>query len=393
MTIKYNPFDETLWKNPWPVYQQLRREDPVYFVEEYNAWALTRFEDIWKASMDRDSYTATHGTSLEALLLDPTMPPKVFLFMDHPEHRLHRGLIADKYTPQQMVALEQKVRETTRAVLEPGLAAGEMDIYQVSSDIALHTIAGLIGITFDEIKHIRRLIDCYFKRIPGHIGPTEEGLAALAESRLFIQELLQKYREAPLSEDSHITTWLQANINNQPLEQDVLIFNVTAMTITGSDTLPLTTAATVNYLAESPEQLAMVRKDHSLIPDAFAEAARFDQPTNILGRVLTKDIEIRDKTLKKGQVVLFLYASANRDESEFEDPDKFVIQRKPKRNLSFGTGLHFCLGQHLAKLEGKIILEELFSSIGDFEVDTAGRKRIFGEFLQGFCALPIRFSQ
>ena len=392
MTIDYNPFDEKLWSDPWPVYEQLRREEPVYYIEKLDAWALTRFEDVWNASMDRQNFTATHGTSPEALLLDPSAPPSVFLFMDPPDHRLHRDLIAGKYTPHHLATLENQIREACRHAIKPGLKAGRIDVYAAASDVALHTIANLIGLQYKDIRTIRGLIDTYYRRKPGHIGTTSDGIAAMTEARRYILELLENFRHSPPNPDSHIHAWLHANVNGRTMDQESLFYSVIALTITGSDTLPLTTAATVNYLAESPRQLAMVRADHELIPSAFAEAARFDQPTNILGRVLANDVEIRGKSLKKGQPVLFLFASANRDEAEFEKADEFLIERKPRRNLSFGTGIHFCLGQHLAKLEGRIFLEELFSSIGDFEVEKESRQRIFGEFLQGFCALPIRFQ-
>ena len=391
MTLKYNPFNEQLWQDPWSVYKTLRNEDPVYYIEELDAWALTRFADIWNASMDRENFTATHGTSPETVLLDKTMPPEVFLFMDPPNHHRHRGLIANKYAPNFVATLEDNIRNKTREILKPCLTTGELDVYAVASKVALHTIADFIGLEYQEIEKIRKLINIFYLRKPGHMGTTEEGFKAFAEARLYILELLEKYRQNPPADSSHIHTWLHANIDNRAMDQEALFFSIAAMTITGSDTLPLTTAATIYYLSEAA-QLATVRENPALIPSAFAEAARFDQPTNILGRVLNKDMVLGGKTLKKGQAVLFLYASANRDEAEFDRADEFLIHRNPKRNLSFGTGVHFCLGQHLAKLEGKIILEEIFNAIDEFEVDKENSKRIFGEFLQGFCSLPIHFS-
>ncbi len=391
MTINYNPFDDNILKDPWSTYRAMRDQEPVYYIEELNAWALTRFEDVWEASLDKSHFTANHGTSPEALLLDKTLPPKAFLFMDPPEHRVHRNLIGKPYTPNQVAKLEQEVRDTTRQVMQPYLAKGEMDIYQLASHVALHTIANMIGLSFKQVLHIRHLIDIFSLREPGKMGTTETGHKAFAEVNLYIRGLIKEFRESPPAEHTHIYGWLNANIDDKPMNEDEIFFSIFAMVITGSDTLPLTVAATLYYLSEQPDVMNEVRQNPELIPKAFAEAARIDQPTNILGRVVTEDFEFHGKQLKKGQPVLFLYASANRDEREFDQPDQFQLHRQSKRNLSFGAGLHFCLGQHLARLEGRIILEEIFANLSEFDVDRAGSKRVFGEFLQGFSYLAITF--
>ncbi len=392
MTIEYNPFDERLWQDPWPTYQTMREQDPVYYIEELNAWALTRFEDLWNASLEKTHFTAIHGTSPVPLLLDESLPPKVFLFMDPPQHRAHRNLVAPVYTPMNIAKLEKQIRQTCREVMAPYLLTGEMDVYKVSSHIALHTIGDIIGLEFEQILHIRQLVDTFYQREPGHIGTTESGLQAFSDAQDYIYSLIEAFRLQPPAEGTHIHAWLHANIDDNPMSDDEIFFSIFALVVTGSDTLPLTVAATLYYLSQQPTDLLEVKNNLELVPNALAEATRIDQPTNILGRVVAEDIELRGKTLKKGDRVLFLYASANRDEREFEQPDQFQLHRKARRNLSFGTGVHFCLGQHLAKLEGQIILEEIFTALDDFEVDRDGSKRIFGEFLQGFNYLPITFT-
>ncbi len=158
-----------------------------------------------------------------------------------------------------------------------------------------------------------------------------------------------------------------------------------------ANTVPLSTAATIFYLSQHPEQLKAATQDPSLLENAFEEAVRFDQPTNILGRRVVKDNDDYGKPLRAGQTVLFMYASAGRDEREFKDADRFDIHRTPARTLSFGSGIHVCLGQHLARLEGPILLQELLRAIPDFEVRTDEVRRVKGEFLQGFCRMPISY--
>jgi hypothetical protein len=217
-------------------------------------------------------------------------------------------------------------------------------------------------------------------------------MRAFQEASTFIHQIIAKYRQQTAPQGSHIHAWMQSAIDDAQMTDDQIFFSIFALVITGSDTLPLTVAATLYYLSLDDANMGAVRDDNTLIPNAFAEAARIDQPTNILGRVLSEDVEMHGKTMKQGQPVLFLYASANRDEREFDAPEQFQLHRKSRRSLSFGAGQHFCLGQHLARLEGRVILEELFTQLGDFSVQRDQSKRIFGEFLQGFCYLPITFK-
>lgn len=391
MDIAYNPYSETVQADPWPVYRRMRDEAPAYFIEELNAWALSRFEDVWQASMNRDAYTATRGTSPGALLKERGAQPSVFLFMDPPEHRSHRDLISAPYQREAVALLDNKIRTRTRQLLEPALARGELDVHALATQVALRTTADFIGLPLADIEHIRALIDIFYHREPGFVGTTPAGMQAFADARAYIMNLIRQFRAEPPAPSTHIRSWLDAAIDDSPMSDENIYFSIFALTITGSDTLPLSTAGTIYYLSQHPEQLAAVRADPTLIAQAFAETTRYDQATNLLGRTLVRDVELHGQTLRKDQSVLFLFASANRDDREFEQPDRFDITRRPRRTLSFGAGLHACLGQHVARLEGRIILEEVFAAIPDFAVDARHCKRVFGEFLQGWCQVPMLF--
>ncbi len=391
MSIQYSPYDESLWSHPWDTYRQMQDEAPAYFIEELDCWALTRFEDIWNASMDRNSYTAKFGTSPDALFLSTAPQPEVFLFMDPPAHGRTRGLIGRSYMKDKIALVEDHVRGVVQAEIAPMLEAGQLDVYRLASRTALRLIAAFIGLEYEEALHIRGFIDRFYLREPGVRGTTAKGGQAFAEAREYILDLIDKYRKHPPAEHSHIVTWLNAEIDDKRLTDEQIFFSIFAMVITGSDTLPLTTACTIYNLAENPQQLDMVRDDPTLCAAAFEEAARFDQPTNMLGRRVCQEVELHGETMRPGQSVLFLYAAACRDEREFDNPALFDITRRQRRNLSFGTGLHFCLGQHLARLEGKVLLQEILSSVGEFEVQREDCERITGEFLQGYCRMPITF--
>lgn len=387
----YHPYSETFLANPWPVYRRMRDESPAYFVEELNLWALSRFTDVWQASMDRAHFTASQGTSLDTLLFR-TAPPPIFLFMDPPEHAEHRNLVSSSYQKSALAALETTIRERTRAHIESCLPRGELDVHALATKIGLQTTADLLGLRHADLEHIRALLDIFFHREPGIRGTTPAGLQAVADIHTFVMNLIQEYRRHPPPAGTHVHTWLNAAVNGRPMTDEQTFMSIFALSITGSDTLALTCAGTFYYLSEHPQQLAMVRADPTLVPHAFNETARYDQPTNILGRRVTQDFELHGHTIRAGQNVMFLFASANRDEREFENPDTYQISRRPRRTLTFGAGFHACLGQHLARLEGRIIIEELLAALGEFEVDKSRCRRLFGEFLQGYCCVPLLFA-
>jgi cytochrome P450 len=389
MDVSYNPYSEAVRRDPWPLFKRMRDEAPCYYIEAFGAWALSRFEDVWNASMDAQSYTATGGTSMDALLTSPGPQPSVFLFKDPPEHARYRNLIRAPYLKEGVAGLEADVRALTRSLLDEQRGRGRVELYSLASQVALATIADLIGLERGVAKHIRALIDRFYQRQPGIDGVTPEGGAAFVELRDFCLALIADLRRSPPDPATHIGAWLASAAKLGPMLDEELFFSIFAMVVTGSDTVPLATAATAYYLAANPDQMRAARADPSLIAHAFEEAARFDQPTNVLGRTVKRDVQLHGRTLKAGQTVLFLYASATRDEREFERADEFLIGRRPTRSLSFGIGPHFCLGQHLARLEGRVILEELFAAAPMFSIDASRCTRVYSEFLQGFNHVPI----
>ena len=389
--IPYHPYSNSFNANPHPVYKRMRDEAPAFFVEDINAWALSRFDDVWEASMDRGNYTATQGTHLDALVMNaPT--PRAFVFMDPPEHRQYRNLVNPSYSSEAVKPLESKVRELTRTLMRQHLERGELEVYSLATKVGAHIIADIIGLRRPDMDIIRGFLDIYFGREKGVIGPTPSGLQAYAELEKFALDLVREYRRNPPPDSTHLHAWMNTPVNGKLMTDEEVFFTIFSLAVTGSDTLALTSAGTVYYLYERPQLLASVRDDRSLIPLAFAETARFDQPTNVLGRKVIRNVKLHGQTLQVGQSVLFLFASACRDEREYENPDEYHILRTSKRTLAFGAGIHACLGKHLALLEGKVILEEILAAIPDFELHRDQCQRQFGEFLQGYCRVPIRFS-
>ncbi len=398
MKISYNPYSKEFWDNPWDIYKQLRDEDPVHCMDDFGgAWALSRFEDIWNAHLGSyKDYTSATGTSPPPLLLgEDSGPGHVSIpTNDGQDHRDYRNTIANRYTQSSVAELESKIRKMTQLELKPALKAGRLDIHEVARKVALFTITDMIGLDRDIALKARELIDIFYERDPDIMGVTPRGQEAFGQCMGLMLELASKWRKDTPPSPSHINSWITKQVREDVWMTDEQIMGNTSMLIiTGADTVPYNIANLFYYLNKNPEQLEMIKQDYSLIPNAFEECVRFDHPTNILGRRLNKDMELHGKKMKKGDAVIYLYQSAGRDEREFKNPDHFDITRPPaKRNINFGHGPHKCLGQHLARLEGKVIIEEIFNAIPKYTVKEDEVERTFGEFLQGYRYMPIEFD-
>ena len=392
--IEYDPFSDSVMRNPWPHYAALRREAPVHYLEQYDTWFLSKFEDI-RASTTNDVFTAERGVTPEMVMLKAPPPPDpVFSMLDLPRQRDYRRMFVPRYTKNAAAALESSIRETTRALLAPLALRGRFDVYRDLADpVATYVIADLIGLPRDEALTMRGQIARYFAREPGQIGtrpPNEADRVALV-TRL-AEIVAARMQEGDRGGNDHISVMLRTPAEGQPLSLGSMVATVYTWLVTGAEVVPLSVANTILYLWRHPDQRRALTRDPSLTPFAYDESLRYDQPTNLLGRFVKEPVELRGKKLEAGQGVMFLWASGNRDEEEFERADQFDIARRPPRSLSFGHGAHKCVGEHLARLEGRILLEEILALAPDYEVDSKGVERTYSEFLHGYHAVPIEFA-
>jgi hypothetical protein len=379
---------------PRPVYTRLRAEDPVHYLEQYDTWALASFDAVWQVCLDTSSFTCARGqTPNQVMLGDPT--GHTFPELDPPEHRLRRRVLSPDYTRDMATRDEPHVREIARAVLAP-LVAGEartMDAYaDYASRVTARAAADKAGLPPGDAERIRHRMDDMFTREPGQRGSSDANIAAAMEVFEYLYGLVAAARQEPDRATGLLRVLLDAQVDGVALTDEQIAAELHTVMITGSETTELGVSATLHYLAENADQLAAVRADRSLIPHAFAEAIRCDHPTNMLCRAVTRDVEVGGKLLHAGQGVLLLWGSANLDEAEFPNASTYDLHRRYERSLLFGHGQHKCLGEHLAVRMGTAILGELFEAIGPYEVDTASCHRLYGEFLKGFDALPIRFE-
>jgi cytochrome P450 len=395
MSVDYDPYSDTAMRDPFPLYAAMRAEEGPHYIEKYNAWALARFEDVWDASMRHEKdITFTAGQTPGQLLLgEPNL--HAFATMDAPEHRKWRGVIRKEYTPGGAGAHRERFRALTREILEPLLKRGEFDVYSDYANKVFCLNSGFnLGLPKEDAMRFRALIDEMLHREKGQVGAgSERNQNAAGQLMAYLAEYIQKIRFDPELASGHTALYLIAEIDGKRLNDDEMLTLMMNFLILGSETTPMICAGALYYLAQNPAVKAQVLADHGLIPRLYFETCRFDQPTNMLCRRVVNDFELGGRQIKAGQNLLYIYASANRDEAEFDSPDTFDIFREYKRDLTYGTGGHKCLGMHLATMGAGIVLEELFKSIDDYEVLGSQCERAYGEHLSGYLHVPIRVSR
>ena len=390
--VTYNPLMPEVLDDPLPIYRQLRDEAPAYYVEEFDCWALSRFDDIWEQTADNESYSAALRGTTPAHLITNQLPvfPSVNL-MDPPEHVRNRALISGAFKPRRVAGLAPVVEEIVirhAKVLEAG---HEVDLAaDYIGKISMEVSCVLLGLPTEDGDQMYEYVNRFFDRIPGQNGMTEDGLAAAAELNAYLETVIQYRRAHPTDDDVLLNAYLNAEFDGKPLPIDNIASQMATLVIGSTDSFPKIFNAFVLELFRSPEQRAQLVENPELISNAFREGLRYSMPTQFLGRVVKKPVQLHGQTFEPGQAVLFLFPSANRDDREFEEPDRFDIHRDSKRILTFGHGNHSCLGTHIAALEGELATRHLLERMPEYLIDESRITRLRSEFVAGVVGLPIR---
>ncbi len=393
MPVDYDPFSEQVMNDPFPVYARLREESPCHFVEKWSCWAISRFEDVWNASMDGESYSTAQGTTPGQLLtkIQPVTP--MLNLMDPPEHTELRAQIRRFFTPGTVAGLEAKIGEFVEEALADVLPRGQCDLFnEVASRVSVNTACLANGFPLEDGPMLKGLVDRFFAREEGVVGMTEDGVAAAMELNAYFEKLVKERRRRPAPEPAVVEAFLDATVGGQKLPDEAIASHLSMLMIGGSETFPKVFSNGIYRLFQHPDQRARLAANPGALPDAFQEILRYDMPTQFLGRVLKCDVTLHGHTMREGQVALFLYASANRDDREFPEPEIFDIDRKPRRILSFGHGIHSCLGAHFARMEGKLLLGATLRSMPEYVVEVDRLERLRTEFVQGWASMPVKFE-
>jgi cytochrome P450 len=388
--LYYDPWDVEIDLDPYPVYRRLRDEAPLYYNERHDFWGVSRYADVEAALKDPMRLSSAKGDILEVVKTDPVMPPGVFINEDPPLHTIHRALVSRAFMPKKMRALEDKVRAFCTACLDPLIDGRSFDfVLDLGRELPMRTIGMLAGIPDADQPSVRAEAHRVLRNEPGKPLPVDK-------DHYFDGDMFTEYvawREKNPSDDL-ITELLNVEFQDETgstrrlTKQELLIF-LAVVAGAGVETTGRLFGWMGKVLAEHPDQRKELANDHSLIPVAIEELLRFEPPGPHVARyVATEDVSFQDQTVPAGSALLMMLASANRDERHFEDPDRFDIHRKPGGHLTFGRGAHFCVGAPLARLEGRVALEEVLNRFPEWQVDLDNARRSRTSTVRGWDSMP-----
>jgi cytochrome P450 len=389
--VYYDPYDHAIDCDPYPVWKRMRDEAPLYHNERYDFWALSRFGDVERALVDWRTFISGRGSVLELIKANLEMPPGSILFEDPPAHDHHRSLLARVFTPRRMSEIEPKVRNFCARSLDPLVGSGGFDfIADLGAEMPMRTIGLLLGIPEEDQRALRDQLDEGLRLEEGVMPELSESYGLGAQPAF--EEYLDWRQQHP--SDDLMTELLNATFEDvdgqvRTLTRQEVLNYIGLLAGAGNETTTRLIGWTGKLLAEHPEQRAMLVADRSLIPGAIEELLRYEAPSPVQARYVTRDVEYYGRTVREGDVILLLNGAANRDERQFPDPDRFDIHRKMAHHLTFGYGIHFCLGSHLARLEGRVALDEVLNRFPTWEVDWDHAVQAHTSTVRGWEKLPV----
>jgi cytochrome P450 len=391
--LYYDPFDTEIDKDPHPVWKRLREEAPLYYNEKHDFFALSRFDDVDKALMNWDAYRSGRGSTLEIIKANITLPPGIILMEDPPIHDLHRGLLSRVFTPRKMNALEPKVREFCARSLDPLVGSGGFDfIADLGAQMPMRTIGMLLGIPEQDQEALRDRLDEGMRIEEGeeYAPPMDDDFMAAGG------EMFAEYVEwrAQHPSDDLMTELLNAEFSDETgttrrLSREEILTYIMLLAGAGNETTTRLIGWAGKVLAEHPDQRRNLVDDRSLLPQAIEEILRFEAPSPVQARTVHQDVEHYGQVVAEGNVMVLLNGSANRDDRQFPDADRFDIHREVSHHLSFGYGIHFCLGAALARLEGRVAIDEVLNRFPEWSVDWDGAVQAHTPTVRGWEKLPV----
>ena len=385
-----DPYAYAFHDDPYPVYAALRSQAPVYRNDALDFFALSRHADVLAGFKDSARFSSASGVSLDPASWGPAAQVAMsFLAMDPPQHTRMRALVSRGFTPRRVAALEPRIRQIAVAHLDACAGRDRIDVVDdLAGKLPMDVVSEMLGVPAADRAELRRSADLLVHREEGRRDVPKEGVLAFAAIRAYFTDLIEDRRRRP--GDDLLSALLVADLDGDRLgDADILSF-CNLMIVAGNETTTKLIANALYWLWRHPDQRALVRADPRLVPGWIEETLRYDNSSQILARVLTREVSVRGVRMPKGSRVLLLVGSANRDEEVFAQPDAYDIRRDTSEMLSFGRGAHFCMGAALARLEARVALEEWWRRHPDYEVDPDGAVRVHSVNVRGFAHLPVK---
>ncbi len=384
-----NPYSWEFHEDPYPTYAALRDEAPAYRNEKLGFWALSRHADVLRAFKDVETFSNAEGVALEAFSKDAWRTMS-FLAMDPPAHQALRRLVNKAFTPRRVRGFEPRIRALANEHLDQFPEDGRVDFMEsFAGKLPMDFISEMIGIPKEDRDQVRHWVDDVLHREEGKIEVPQPAVKASLSLLQYYQAHLDQRRKE--SVDDLLGALMSAEVDGRQLNDDELLSFLFLLGVAGNET---TTKLLGNALYAAhlhPEQYDKVVANPDLIAGWVEETTRWDNSSQLVYRTMARDIELHGRQLIQGDRVALLIGAANRDERVFDDPDAFDVERDCADSLSFGRGVHFCLGASLARMEGRVCLEEILKRYPRFELDEAGLVRAHSGNVRGFVTLPVRF--
>jgi cytochrome P450 len=386
--LSYDPYDQEIFADPYPVFRRLREEAPLYYNERYDFFALSRFDDCERAFADRETFISGRGSVLEAIKDNIPVPPGFFISEDPPQHTVHRGVLARVFTPKQMSALEPAIRRFCAEALDPLIGERSIDFVEdLGKQIPMRAISMLLGIPESDQESIRDLADAHIRTEPGTPRDYTVQTVTGEEFAEYIDWRMEHPSDDLMTELINVEFEDETGTVRRLTRAEILVYT-NLLSAAGNDTTNRLIGWIGKLLSDHPEQRHALVTAPEGIPNAVEEVLRYEPPAQQIARVTSRDVELQGRVVPEGSVVVMVVGAANRDERRFADAERFDIHRRIGHHLSLSYGAHFCLGASLARLEGRVVLEELLRRFPDWEVDTTQARMAWTSVVRGWETLP-----
>jgi cytochrome P450 len=369
--VYYDPYDVGINADPYPTYARLRDQAPIYYNERYDFWAISRHSDVEEALANWEVFSSRRSDILELVKSKFDMPGGVMMFQDPPEHSRLRGLMSRVFTPRRMAAIEDQIRQYCIRCLDPLVGSDGFDIIaELASMMPMRVIGMLLGIPESEQISVRDANDANLRTKPG--APLKVADAdSIADGRIYADYV--EWRSKNPSDDL-MTTLLNVEFDDEQgvhrkLTRKEVLHYTQVVAGAGNETTGRLIGWLAKVLAEHPDQRREIQQDRSLLNRTVDETLRFEPTGPHVARWTTADFECYDTTVPAGSAMLLLFGAANRDPRRYTDPDTFNIHRDNISHITFGKGVHYCLGANLARLEGRVALDEILNRWPEWDID------------------------
>jgi cytochrome P450 len=379
-----NVLDPGFWIDPYRVFAQLRTEAPVLWHEDCQLWTVARHDDVMRISRDPATFCSGKGVLPSDRQRDITGAESI-LFLDPPDHQRHRKLVSPAFTPRRISALEERVRELARDLLDP-IAKGDTTDFApaVAEPLPMLVIAEMLGVPVEDRDRFKIWSDAM---IEAATEPTDASYQLAFELWQYFEKIIEQRRQDPA--DDLISVIAHAEVDDVPLTNAELNGFCMTLLVAGNETTRNLITGGVEALARHPDQLQRLGADRTLVPTAIEEMLRWVTPVMNFARTATKEVELRGAQIGAGQMVFMLYGAANRDPDVFgPSAGTFDVGRQPNPHMAFGFGEHFCMGASLARLEARVFFDELLQRFSTIEL-AGDPERLRSTLMRSLVHLPV----